>query len=261
MKRSVLGTVFCTLFCILLIFSVGASNPIGWYCVRNKEHRQPSLDSNLQFIEKYNAYYVDTIHSDSNTDKVVYLTFDVGYENGNVERILDVMKEENVKGAFFILGNLLEKEPALVQRMISDGHIIGNHTYSHKDMTKCENIESFDSELKKLSDKYKEVIGSDMPKYYRPPEGKFDERTLSYADSLGYKTIFWSFAYADWDNSNQPSAEYAKNKIYENIHNGAVILLHPTSKTNADILRDIIIKLRSDGYRFASLDELTENKR
>ncbi len=229
----------------------------NFYCVRNKEHKQPRIDSNMSFIEKYDGYYIDKKHSDTSDEKVVYLTFDAGYENGNIEKILDVLKEENVTGAFFILGNLANKNPELVCRMADEGHIVANHTKSHKDMTTVDKLEDFEAELKAMECLYQEVTGKELSGYYRPPEGRFDERSLEYASSLGYKTIFWSFAYADWDNQKQPSADAAKKKIFDNIHNGAIILLHPTSSTNAAIMSDVIRTLKADGYRFGTLDELT----
>ena len=229
----------------------------GFYCVRNKEHKQPRLDANISFIEKYDAYYVDKNHGDDTEEKVVYLTFDAGYENGNIAKILDVMKSEDVKGAFFILENLINKNPELVKRMADEGHTVANHTSKHKDMTTVDSKEEFSEELSKLETLYKDVTGREMPGYYRPPEGRFDERSLAYVQELGYKTIFWSFAYADWDNNKQPSAEYAKAKIMDNIHNGAVLLLHPTSATNAAILSDVIKDLKALGYRFGELSELT----
>ena len=259
MKKIILLTVSVICACLIFgnqVFAV-SDEVFSWYCVRNKEHKQPGVDANMSFIEKYDGYYVDKKHSDSSEEKVVYLTFDAGYENGNIEKILDVMKEEKVTGAFFILGNLIKKEPEIVRRMADEGHIVANHTASHKDMTKIDSIEEFSAELKALDSLYEEATGKQLSRYYRPPEGKFDERSLDFAQSLGYKTVFWSFAYADWDNQKQPSAESAKAKIFDNIHNGAVILLHPTSATNAEIMSDVIKALKADGYRFGTLDELT----
>ena len=259
MKKIILFTVSALCLAALLCNqALAVSDEVfSWYCMRNKEHMQPGVDANMSFIEKYDGYYVDKKHSDSSEEKVVYLTFDAGYENGNIEKILDVMKEEKVTGAFFILGNLIKKEPELVRRMADEGHIVANHTASHKDMTKIDSIEEFSAELKALDSLYEEATGKQLSRYYRPPEGKFDERSLNFAQSLGYKTVFWSFAYADWDNQKQPSAESAKAKIFDNIHNGAVILLHPTSATNAEIMSDVIKALKADGYRFGTLDELT----
>lgn len=234
------------------------TRPYNWYVIRTKDHSQPPADPNMTFIEKYHGYYVDKNHADTaeGADRVLYLTFDAGYENGNVERILDTLKEKEVPGAFFILGNMIERFPDLVRRMHDEGHIVCNHTYTHNDMsTVCDEAE-FSAELARLSDAYRGLTGEDMPKYYRPPEGRFCERNLKFADSLGYKTVLWSFAYADWDNNKQPSREYAIGKVLDNTHNGAVILLHPTSKTNADIIGELIDKWRADGYRFGTLDEL-----
>ena len=233
-----------------------ADDAQGWYVKRNSEHRQPSLDTALQYIGKYDAYYVDTKKADSE-DKVLYLTFDAGYENGNVEKIVDTLIKENVPAAFFLLDNIIIKNTELVNKMADNNCLVCNHTLKHKDMTKFTDKAEFANELSSLEEVYKKTTGKEMAKYYRPPEGKFNEQSLKFASELGYKTIFWSFAYADWDNSNQPSEEYAKKKILDNTHNGAVILLHPTSETNAKILPELIQEWKNQGYRFGTLDELT----
>ena len=241
---------------IAMIISVNASQSSqGWYCIRNKNHKQPILDSNLSIIENYGGFNVDKAHGDDSNEKVVYLTFDAGYENGNIARILDVLKEEDVKGAFFILGNLIKRESELVKRMFEDGHIVCNHTYSHKSMVNV-SFDEFSAELEKLEDACKEYTGYDISRFYRPPEGKFDKSSLEYAKKLGYKTVFWSIAYDDWDNNRQMSKDKAMAKILDNVHNGAIILLHPTSKTNADIMSELIKNLKSQGYRFGTLDEI-----
>ena len=234
------------------------TRPYNWYVVRTKDHTQPAADPNMTFIEKSGGYYVDKKHADlgENTERVLYLTFDAGYENGNIAAILDTLKEKGVTGAFFILGNMTERFPELVLRMRDEGHLVCNHTYTHNDMSSVGGEAEFAAELSRMADAYRELTGDEMPKYYRPPQGRFCERNLKFAESLGYKTIFWSFAYADWDNNKQPSRDEAMKKVLDNTHNGAVILLHPTSKTNADIIGDLIDKWRADGYRFGTLDEL-----
>ena len=248
-------------FCILLVLvifstSINAScNEKNWYCIRNKNHKQPVLDSNLSIILEHNGIFADKNHSDDNNEKVVYLTFDAGYENGNIEIILDKMKEAEVKGAFFVLGNLIKTNTSLVKRMFDEGHLVCNHTYCHKSMVNLTQ-EEFTNELKRLEDACLEYTGCELSKYYRPPEGKFDIESLEYASNMGYKTVFWSIAYADWDNNRQMSETVAINKIMDNLHNGAIILLHPTSKTNASIISVLIEKIKSEGYRFGSLDEI-----
>ena len=244
--------------CLTGTFAVSAeSSAVNWYCTRAKDHRQPRADAMLSCVEQYGGYYIDHKHTDPNAqEKVVYLTFDAGYENGNVEKILDVLKTENVSGAFFILGHLPEAYPDLVRRMAAEGHLVCNHTYTHKDMT-GQGVSSLEGELCRLESACRDLCDVEVAKYFRPPEGKFDPEMLSEAQRLGYRTVFWSFAYADWDNRNQPDAAAAKKKILDNIHNGAVILLHPTSATNAAILQDVITELKSQGYRFGTLDELT----
>ena len=228
----------------------------SWYVKRNAEHKQPSLDPAQAEIEKYSAYYVDRAHHDACEERVVYLTFDAGYENGNVERILDILAEENVSAAFFVLKHLIKHDTQLVARMADEGHLVCNHTMNHRDMTALSEKE-FCAEVEGLSKLYANMLGAEMAKYYRPPEGRYSIANLQYAEKLGYKTVFWSFAYADWDNGNQPTPEAAKKKILDNIHNGAVLLLHPTSETNAEILGEVIRTLKSEGYRFGTLDELT----
>lgn len=257
MKKTITKAI-CILLLINIfipILNVSAAEEFHWYCKRNSDHKQPSLDTNMQFIEKNGGYYVDKDHGDDCEEKVIYLTFDVGYENGNVEKIMDVMKAEDVKGAFFILGNVIERNPELVKRMESEGHLVCNHTTTHKNLVGADK-ETFNKELTTLENMYKELTGKEMSKFYRPPEGTFDKSMLEMANELGYKTVFWSFAYADWDNKKQMSEEKALEKILSNIHNGEIMLLHPTSETNAKIMERLIKELKSQGFRFGTLDEL-----
>lgn len=258
MKRTISLAFWTLLMAALFIFGISAQSApsFSWYCIRNKDHKQPRLDTNMQFIEQYNGFYVDRQHGDTCENKVVYLTFDAGYENGNVAKTLDVLKEENVPGAFFVLGNLITSNPDLIMRMVNEGHTVCNHTYSHKDLSNA-SLEEFSAELERLETVYKACTGEEMGKFYRPPEGKFSLSAMRHANDLGYKTIFWSFAYADWDNNKQMAQDAAKEKILSNIHNGAIILLHPTSSTNAQILGDVIKALKEQGYEFGTLEELT----
>lgn len=245
----------------LLISTVITANAAGlhWYCKRNAEHKQPMLDTNMRFIEEVGGYYIDRAHGDECEEKVIYLTFDVGYENGNVEKIMDVMKAQDVKGAFFILSNVIARNPELVKRMGDEGHLVCNHTSSHKNLV-GEGKEKLAKELALLEDQYRELTGKELSKFYRPPEGTFDRAMLEDACSLGYKTVFWSFAYADWDNNKQMSEEAALEKILSNIHNGEIMLLHPTSSTNANIMDRLIKELKAQGFRFGTLDELVGAK-
>lgn len=233
-----------------------ASTEHSWYCKREADHKTSKAPPEFSFISDYNAYSYDKDHTSYDSeDKVIYLTFDAGYENGNVEKILNTLKEENVTAAFFILGNLITRNTDLVKRMADDGHLVCNHTYSHKNMTHASKDELL-SELKKLEDEYESKIGCKLEKYYRPPEGRFSEDNLKVLSAAGYKTIFWSFAYADWNNDSQPNKADALKKLCDNLHNGEIMLLHPTSSTNAEILSDFIKYAKSEGFRFASLDEL-----
>ena len=241
---------------VCTINAQAAEQTHSWYCKRTPDHKQPTLDTQMQFITEYGGYYLDNRHGDGCRDKVIYLTFDAGYENGNVQKVLDVLKSEQVPGAFFVLAHLIEANTELVKRMIDEGHLVCNHTVKHRDMTRVRSQEEFESELKALETLFYEKTGSVMPKYYRPPEGRFSESNLRMAHQAGYYTIFWSFAYADWDNNKQLSPEAAKKIIVDNVHNGAVLLLHPTSATNAAVLGSVIRELKAQGYRFGTLDEL-----
>ncbi len=247
-----LSILFSSVFTALPVSGTGAS----FYIKRNPDHRQPSLEPGFAYMTQYDAYYVDRAHNEENADKVLYLTFDAGYENGNVEKILDTLHAEEVPAAFFILDHMILSYEGLVRRMADEGHLVCNHTLKHRDMSKITDKASFARELTVLEDLYRERIGGEMARFYRPPEGRFSEENLKMAQEMGYKTVFWSIAYADWDNNNQPSRDYAMKKLLDNTHNGAVILLHPTSATNAEILGDLVREWKRQGYRFGTLYEL-----
>lgn len=250
-----LAVLFCVLSFTSGIFADGCA--YSWYCVHVKDHAQPKADPSLAFVEDCGGYYIGRKDRDTQeSEKVIYLTFDAGYENGNVARTLEILKEESVTGAFFILGNLIEKEPQLVKRMAEEGHTVCNHTMHHKNMTQMDR-EGFLQELSELEDAYQKVSDGELSPYYRPPEGRFTRENLEWAREKGYKTVFWSFAYPDWDNRKQMSPERAKQIVLDNAHDGEVMLLHPTSQTNASILQEVIQSLKEQGYRFGTLDELT----
>ena len=259
MKRFLIAVLCSALVIPCLVLSVFAEPGVyNWYCVRCSGNVQPSCDPTMSFVERYGGYYIDHSHGDSDPEKVVYFTFDAGYENGNIAKILDTLKSEEVSAAFFVLSHLIESQTELICRMADEGHLVCNHTASHKDMSTVHSKEAFAAELAALEKVYTDKTGKTLAKYYRPPCGRFSEENLKFANELGYKTVFWSFAYADWDNDHQMSPAAAEKKILDNVHNGAVLLLHPTSATNAAILGNVIRKLRAQGYRFGTLDELTK---
>lgn len=198
---------------------------------------------------------VDAAFLDEDGGKVLYLTFDAGYENGFTGQILDVLKKQEVCAAFFLVGDYLERNADLVRRMTAEGHIVGNHTMNHPDMTALD-AAAFEKELRDMENLYTETTGQTLPKFYRPPQGLYSEENLKMTQNLGYKTVFWSLAYADWDNKNQPDPDAAVKKLNSRIHDGAVILLHATSKTNAEILDRLLTGWKDMGYRFAPLTEL-----
>ena len=211
----------------------------------------PNGPADTKTLQAYDAAYVG-----DPSEKVLYLTFDAGYENGCTEKILDTLKKHDVKAVFFLVCNYLEKNADLVRRMVDEGHIVGNHTMTHPDMSAITDKAAFEKELTGLEDLFREVTGKELPKYYRPPQGIYSEENLKTAKELGYQTVFWSLAYKDWENDNQPTADYAMGKLIPRTHNGAVILLHSTSKTNAEVLDQLLTQWKSDGYRFETIDKL-----
>jgi len=229
-----------------------SNKKIEWGIKRAENHEQPDLGSNnLKLLKDY-----DGIAMGNNEEKVVYLTFDNGYEAGYTSKVLDTLKENDVKATFFITGHYLNTAPELVERIINEGHIVGNHTVNHKSMPDLDD-EKIKQEVMNLHTAVYEKFNYEM-KYIRPPMGEFSERTLDLIKSFGYKTAMWSFAYDDWDENRQGREEYAKDKVISNIHNGAIILLHANSKDNCTILDDCIKEIREMGYEFKSLDEFKE---
>ena len=254
MKKNVLfyAIVIICLLTVLLIPFEGepALQTASWGLHFGTEGQAPQGTDDADHLRKLDAAYIgDT------SQKVLYLTFDAGYENGNTAKILDVLKKQEVPAAFFLVGNYMEKNKDLVRRMVAEGHIVGNHTMHHPDMQK-KDLAAFAKELTDLEDLFREITGKELPKYYRPPQGLYSQKNLEMAKSLGYKTVFWSLAYADWDNNKQPTKDYAFSKLLPRIHNGAVLLLHSTSKTNAEILDELLTRYKEMGYTFASLDTL-----
>ena len=266
MKKEVKTIILGSLLTLIIALSMFAGNKtsndimtnseielsnkkIGWGIQRKNNHEQPDLGTkNKELISKYNGMALGNIEK-----KYIYLTFDLGYEAGYTEKILDSLKENNVKGAFFITAHYVNTASDLVKRMIDEGHIVGNHTVNHKSMPSLSDDE-LTTEVMKLHQVIYEKYNYEM-KYMRPPKGEFSERTLSLCEKLGYKTVMWSFAYVDWEENKQPSEDEAMQKIIPNLHNGEIMLLHATSKTNADIMDKMIKRVQEEGYEFRSLEE------
>lgn len=238
--------------------AASASAPIAipasaadWGLSFQVEGEAPIGNATAEELAESNACYVgDT------SKKVIYLTFDCGYENGFTEPILDALKKHNAPAAFFVVGNMVESAPDIIRRMVAEGHIVGNHTCHHPDMSAISDPAAFRQELEALEQLYQEATGEKMLKFYRPPQGKYSEENLKQAHALGYKTVFWSLAYVDWYVDDQPTAEEAYAKLLPRIHDGAIVLLHSTSRTNAEILDDLLTKWEEMGYTFAALTDL-----
>ena len=225
----------------------------SWGLSFQEEGKRPAGNATIDDLKQYNAYYA------SDTDeKILYLTFDAGYENGNTPAILEALKKHQAPAVFFAVGNFIKDNPDLIKRMITEGHIVGNHTMTHPDMSQISSMESFQKELEGVEELYTSVTGEPMTKFYRPPRGVYSTENLSMAKELGYSTFFWSLAYVDWIQEQQPSKDEAFQKLIPRIHPGAIVLLHNTSSTNAAILDELLTKWEEMGYQFHSIKELTE---
>ena len=253
-KRDLLILILALLTAVavtVLVFHSSAVTTGSWGLSFQEEGQPPVGSAGVDQLKEFDAVY----RGDSR-EPVIYLTFDAGYENGCTEKILDVLAQHQVKAAFFLVGNYIEKNEDLVRRMVAEGHIVANHTMHHPDMQKISSKEEFSRELRELEDLFYEVTQIPMAKYYRPPQGSYSQENLKMAKELGYRTVFWSLAYVDWNNDSQPTREQAFSKLIPRIHNGAVVLLHSTSKTNAEILDELLTKWEEMGYRFGTLEEL-----
>lgn len=242
------------LFCggVSAMFGLHDAIETGSWGLSFRETGEPPIgNADAASLRRYDAVYLGDTE-----EKVLYLTFDAGYENGCTAQILDTLKAHNAKAAFFVVGNYLESAPELVQRMVDEGHLVGNHTWHHYDMSRIAEEQAFSAELTRVEEKYRELTGQAMKKYYRPPQGVYSEENLRMAQALGYRTVFWSLAYVDWLQDDQPTAEEAFSKLLPRTHPGAIVLLHSTSATNAAILDDLLTRWEEAGYRFGSLEEI-----
>ena len=229
-----------------------AAQSTGWGLSFQEEGKRPAGNASIDDLKQYNAYYA------SDTDqKIIYLTFDAGYENGNTPAILDALKKHQAPAVFFVVGNFIKDNPDLIRRILAEGHIIGNHTMTHPDLPQISSMDAFQKELQDVEELYTSLTGEAMTKFYRPPRGIYSTENLSMAKELGYSTFFWSLAYVDWIQDQQPSREEAFQKLLTRIHPGAIVLLHNTSSTNAEILDELLTKWEEMGYEFHSLKELT----
>ena len=230
------------------VLSSAAEN---WGLSFPEKGKTPVGNATSEELAAYNAWFAA-----SPEENIIYLTFDCGYENGNTPAILDALKKHQVKATFFVVGTYIDSEPELIRQIIKEGHTVGNHTWHHPDMSHISSIEDFQKELEYVETAYKNVTGKNMAKYYRPPQGKYSKANLQMAKELGYKSFFWSLAYVDWYQDNQPSKEEAFSKLLGRIHPGAIVLLHSTSSTNAEILDELLTRWEEMGYHVQPLENI-----
>lgn len=250
MRKYIKTLAVLLVFCVLGLSASASTKEYRWF-FKPAGNEQPQLLGGDTLWRDY-----DALAMGSSEEKVLYLTFDAGYENGNVAKVLDVLQKHDAKGAFFILPGIIKISPHVVTRMAEEGHLVCNHSTSHKNMATINSLEEFRKELQGVEDAYTALTGKTMAKFFRPPEGTFSENTLKFCEELGYTPVFWSYAYADWDNNSQMNEEKALEKLLSNLHPGEVLLLHPTSATNAAILDTFLTKAKEQGYRFGTLEEL-----
>lgn len=232
-------------------YSTYSNEKYSWWFKRNENHERPTAQDNID-LSKYDAFYL----APNADEKVVYLTFDCGYENGFTNQILDILKEHNAKACFFVTQTFVRDNPDISKRMKDEGHIVGDHTVTHPSLPSLSDDE-VKSEIKDCANYFKETTGYDIDKFVRPPMGEYSERTLQITDDLGYKTIFWSMAYLDYDINNQPGRDYVVDHFNKYCHNGAIPLIHNVSESNANALDEVLTNLENDGYRFGTVDELS----
>lgn len=227
-----------------------------WWLIRNTTHDkvEGGVPDGIN-LNKYNAYYMD----EKTDEKVIYLTFDCGYENGYTKKILKALKKHNAKALFFVTKSYIASNPDLVKQMKEEGHMVGNHTSTHPSLP-SKSVDEFKKELLDCAELYQEVTGYPIDTYIRPPMGHYSQRTLQISKDLGYKTIFWSIAYYDYDVNDQPGKDYVVNYFKDNHHKGAIPLIHNTSQSNCEALDDVLSFLKESGYRFGTMDEFTLKK-
>lgn len=250
LKKMTVTIIIVCLTTMSLIYESTLAAGYGWGYKKNNDHQIPEIGKYSEMLKKYGAYYAD-----ESGEKSLYLTFDNGYEQGYTSKVLDVLKKENVPATFFVTGHYVETEPTLVKRMADEGHIIGNHSYHHPDFSKLSK-EAVQKEVEELQEAVASVSSQNELKYLRPPRGIFNEQTLKWSNELGYIHIFWSLAFNDWQTNKQKGWKYAFDQMMEQIHPGAIILLHTVSSDNAEALSHVIQALKKQGYTFKSLDDL-----
>lgn len=233
------------------ICETSSSSENSWGLSFQEEGKRPIGNATIEELAQYDAYFAQ-----DTKEKIIYLTFDSGYDNGNMPSILEALKAHHVPATFFVVGNFISDHPDLVKRIVAEGHTIGNHTLTHPDMAGISSKEDFEKELTGVENLYEKLMGTPMTKFYRPPRGVYNTSNLSMAKEMGYKTFFWSLAYVDWYADNQPTKEQAFDKLLTRIHPGAIVLLHSTSATNGKILDELLTKWEEMGYTFHSLNEL-----
>jgi peptidoglycan-N-acetylmuramic acid deacetylase len=221
----------------------------SWSFKRNSDHL-PVLGYTKSDLSKYDAYYIR-----ETDEKVIYLTFDEGYENGFTPAILDTLKENGVHAAFFVTLPYIRSNPELVIRMKEEGHLVANHSNTHKSFPTLSDEEVI-KELQDTANYFEEITGYEMDPFFRPPMGEYSDRILYLTRKEGYKTIFWSIAYMDWDVNNQPGKDFVYNHFLENHHPGAIPLVHAVSSSNTEALDSVLKAMKNQGYRFGSLYEL-----
>lgn len=271
MHRLKVSTWLIALLCAAILLAVGARNTFTsrpasgdsvlssteylWYYLPHNPNQPPEPIEKAKYLGNYDVIYVGPTD-----EKALYLTFDDCPNNDNISKILDTLKEHNATASFFMTEDYIRQYPDVIRRIVDEGSIVCNHTSSHGSVTGL-SFERFRSELEGVEDAYREAAGQDLPKFFRPPQGRFSEVTLSYAEKLGYTTVFWSFRYEDWNDHHQPSADQAFKTIISETHPGEILLLHSQSSTNVKILGRLMDAWEEQGYEFKSISDIPSNRK
>ncbi len=266
MSRLKISTLMIFFLCAAIVLALGSKNIFGaqpasgssalsssvylWYYLPHDPNQPPEPIEKAKYLGNYDVLYIGPTD-----EKALYLTFDDCPNNDNISKILDTLKQHNAPAAFFMTEDFIRRCPEMIRRVVDEGSIVCNHTSSHASVTGM-SFDRFKTELTGVEDAYREVTGQELPKFFRPPQGRFSEVTLNYAEKLGYTTVFWSFRYEDWNNYHQPSMEQAFKTIISETHPGEILLLHSQSSANVKILDQLMDAWEEQGYIFKSLSDI-----
>ncbi len=271
MSRIKISTLMIVVLCAAIVLALGtkymditqpasgssalSSTVYLWYYLPHDPSQPPEPIEKAKYLGSYDVLYIGPTD-----EKALYLTFDDCPNNDNIPKILDTLKEHNAPAAFFMTEDYIRRCPDVIRRIVEEGSIVCNHTSSHGSVTSLD-FDRFKAELTGVEDAYREATGQELPRFFRPPQGRFSEVTLNYAEKLGYTTVFWSFRYEDWNDYHQPSPQQALKTIISETHPGEILLLHSQSSTNIKILDQLMDTWEEQAYSFKALTDIPNTRK